>query len=277
MKQPTMPDSRGPVEGSLFLWPDHWVLFGHLSANRTHQHVSASLLVSLDGPFALEAEGAWHQTDAALVAPDVPQALDPQGRCLLVAQLDPDAPRWRSLCRLTEDASFVNLHERIGSNPWLPQIAAAGQDGQGAEQGALDGDLVRRQLDAMIRTVGHPPRGMDARIERVCQQLRRTLPDRLDLGALGALVGLSSSRLTHLFRQETGVTLRRFLMHLKVTRAMREWQPGMSFSTLAAEAGFYDQPHLVRTARRMFDALPSAYVASGKLQLFHCQDSSAPS
>ncbi|TVP54677.1 MAG: AraC family transcriptional regulator [Halomonadaceae bacterium] len=262
-----MPDPSDPIKGSLFLWPDHWALFGRLAANRTHQHISASLLVSLDAPFALEVHGQWRQTRAALVAPDVPQALDPQGQSLLIVQLDPDSPRWRALCQLTGNEASVDLPGLANQSVWLREVAAASRSGQ---LETLNADLMCQQLNAMIQAVGHPPLDLEPRVLQVCQQLRESLPERLDLNALGDQVNLSASRLTHIFSQHAGVTLRRFLLHLKVGRALREWQPGMSFSTLAVEAGFYDQPHFVRTARRMFDALPSAYVASGKLQLFRC-------
>lgn len=253
------------------MWPDCWALLGDLPANRTHQHISASLLVSLAGPFAIEVNGVWHRSRAALVAPDVPQALDPLGESMLVVQLDPDSSLWRRLCGRLRDQDWVELEalERDWLSALSRTVAACGdsEDGPVSPPGCT---LIRRQLEGIVASVGHEPLPLDPRVARVCRLLRETLPERLDVAALAGQVGLSSSRLTHLFRSSTGVTLRRFLLHLKVGQALAGWQPGMSFSTLASQAGFYDQPHLVRTARSMFDAIPSAFVATGKLRLVHC-------
>jgi len=248
------------LSGSLFLWPDHWALLGHPAPNRTHQHASASLLVGLHGSFSLEVDGIWHQPRAALVAPDVPQALDPCGQPMLVVQLDPDSLHWRSLHQQLRGARWAEL---ATPERQLQPFASA--------PGGISCEQVAGLLTEMTAFMGHSPVPMDNRVEQVCQRLRQDLPERLDVSSLAAAVGLSSSRLSHLFRAETGVSLRRFLLHLKMCRALARWQPGMSFSALAATAGFYDQPHMVRTARRMFDALPSAAVASGELRLCRCQ------
>jgi len=247
--------ARPQVQGTLFLWPDHWQVVGQLIANRPHRHISASLLVGLDRPFRLQVDGQWRLTRAALVAPDVVQALDPGMASMWIAQLDPDSDHWRALVPVAGSASSVDLDLGDG---WF--TAVQGQDCAG----------VAACLEALVSATGRAPVPLDARVRRVCDVLRRELPDRLDVGALAAEVGLSASRLTHLFRQQTGVPLRRFLLHLKMNRALAFWRPDRPVSHLAMEAGFYDQPHLVRTARNMFDALPSEYVSGGGLRVCRC-------
>lgn len=245
-----------PVSGTLFLWNDRWMLLGHLPANKAHRHVSASLLLGLDGTFELEVEGQRRRARAAVVAPDVPQALNPGGTAMLVAQLDPDSDAWRRLAGMLGDQSSVDL-------PLSDELAAA-------LAGSRDCSDLSGNLDRLLNATGVPPLPLDARVADLCNHLRDTLPEKLDATALAQRVGLSASRLTHLFREQTGVTLRRFLLYLKITRAVARWEPGMTLSTLAAEAGFYDQPHLVRTARDMFDALPSVYIGTGQFRICRC-------
>lgn len=242
-------------KGTLFLWPDHWQVLGQLMPNRLHRHISASLLIGVDGPFRLCVDGIWRETRAAIVAPDVSQALDPGHTRLWGVQLDPDSVYWRSLKSLTAGEASADL-SLSGLN--LP------------DSGEHSCDAMAQSLANVIAQSGHGPVELDDRIAAVCRLLREELPERLELTSLAQEVGLSSSRLTHLFRQETGVPLRRFLLHLKMNRALAFWEPGKSVSRLATEAGFYDQPHLVRTARDMFDALPSAYVTAGWFRVCRC-------
>lgn len=67
------PTSGQGHKGTLFLWQDHWQVLGQLMPNRSHRHISASLLVGLDSPFRLAVDGEWRETRAAIVAPDVPR------------------------------------------------------------------------------------------------------------------------------------------------------------------------------------------------------------
>ncbi|MDX1755834.1 MAG: helix-turn-helix transcriptional regulator [Marinobacter sp.] len=254
MQQPARNQAPSP-QARLYIWPDHWQLWGHLLANRTHRHSSASLLVGLEGPFELECEGQWRTTRAALVAPDVPQALNPGQTDMWVVQLDPDSRPWLQLKGLLEGQPSRDLD---------PAIASL------AEQPPADCGAMQQALAALLARYGRPLQPLDERVVACCRILRRDMPERLNLADLAARVGLSPSRLTHLFRSETGVSLRRFLLQLKMHRAMNCWAPGKTVSELAVEAGFYDQPHLVRTARELFDALPSAYAGTGWLQVCRC-------
>jgi AraC-like DNA-binding protein len=70
-------------------------------------------------------------------------------------------------------------------------------------------------------------------------------------------VGLSPSRASHLFVEETGLPFRTFVLWLRVTRAVDAHIAGMSLTEAAQAAGFADSAHLSRTFKRMF-GLPAA-------------------
>lgn len=248
--------------GTLFLWPDHWQVIGHLIPNRPHRHISASWLVGLDGPFRLQVDGHWRTTSAALVAPDVEQSLDPGSTRMWCAQLDPDSDFWRTLQHRLGDQPSVDIPVSGAS---LPSVVPG------------DCQAVWQALSSAVKQLGGQPEPMDRRVRKICDELRSQLPDKVDVALLAQAVGLSSSRLSHLFRQQTGVTLRRFLLHLKMSQVLAQWERGKSMSQLAMDAGFYDQPHFVRTARGMFDAMPSEYVTTGAFTVCRCGLSSSPS
>ncbi|MDC0662530.1 helix-turn-helix domain-containing protein [Marinobacter sp. SS21] len=254
MQQPTA-GALPSAHSRLYIWPDHWQVWGRVMPNRTHRHSTASLLVGIRGPFELECGGHWRTTRAALVAPDVPQALNPGETDMWVAQLDPDSQPWMQLKGLLLGQPSVDLD---------PAVARLAQS-QPPDCGAM-----QQTLAALLAECGGQPAALDQRVAVCCQLLRREMPERLNLTDLATRVGLSPSRLTHLFRNETGVSPRRFLLQLKMHRAMASWSPGKTVSEIAAEGGFYDQPHLVRTARDLFDALPSLYAGNGWFQVCRC-------
>ena len=263
-------------QGMFYLFADCWLLVGTLPANRPHRHVSASLLWGLDKPFDLQIDGQWHRQEAALVAPDVHQALDPRDGRMLVVQLEPDAAPWLSLAATGLDWQWRPITPPDELRRLLLDLPATSDCIQAREcLRTLAALLVDNGQSNNVPQHAHPMQihsgQIDPRIVSVADNLRTQLPEKLDITQLAASVGLSGSRLRHLFRERTGTTLKRFLLHLKLRAALASWQPGMSLSALAVEAGFYDQPHLVRTAREMFDALPSLYISEGNFRINRCQ------
>ncbi len=252
---------KTPLHGALFIWPGYWLLHGAELTNRRHKHVSASVLVGLDGPIRVEANDCWHEVEGAIVAPETEQALDSAGTRTLIIHLDPDQPLWRHFLVALDGEGYRSLRRSVLQ---LPLLQAAVD--------AADIDAVQGWLQQVAQQLCSTPPALDPRIAEVTAYLRRHLPEKVDLAELSAVANLSGSRLTHLFKQQTGVTLRRFLAHLKIQRAVFTWRPGMQVAELAALAGFYDQPHLVRTAREMFDAMPSVIGGSTDLKVFHASD-----
>lgn len=90
----------------------------------------------------------------------------------------------------------------------------------------------------------------------------RLLPDLVAAGPvsgteLAAAVGLSVSRLTHLFTEQVGIPLRRYVLWSRLRAAIIRVQAGDDLTGAAHGAGFADSAHLTRTTREMFGLPPS--------------------
>jgi AraC-like DNA-binding protein len=77
-------------------------------------------------------------------------------------------------------------------------------------------------------------------------------------GEVAARVGLSASRLTHLFTAQVGLPLRRYILWLRLMSAVELARAGHDLTTIAHTAGFADSAHLTRTCREIFGLPPSA-------------------
>jgi AraC-like DNA-binding protein len=80
----------------------------------------------------------------------------------------------------------------------------------------------------------------------------------LALNELAEVANLSPGRFRHLFVDETGMTVRLYILWLRFERAWELIGDGSSLSSAAHGAGFSDAAHLSRTSRRMFGAPPVA-------------------
>lgn len=246
------PSSPRPYHAPLFLWDGGWCMLAPRLHNRPHSHVAASLLVGLDGPIRVQLAGHWLTAPAVWAAPDVNQALSADGP-VAVIHLDPDHRAWRCL----------GLEGPGGPLPAQP--FAAFHDALAALVARPDRE---RALALRAALEAGEPRPLDPRVARACRALRAGDGD-IGGARLAEEVGLSESRFRHLFRAEVGVTLKRFQLHLKCTRALTLWRDGMTLTDLALAAGFYDQPHLNRTLRAMFDTPPSRYARAFPVRVEH--------
>ncbi|MCC1496018.1 AraC family transcriptional regulator [Alcanivorax sp. 1008] len=249
------------LQGGLFLWADGWLLLAGPIHNRPHRHVAASLLFGLDQQLSAEVAGDKVVARALLVAPDVEQSLDSAGATMVV-HLDPDSPLWLSLRGL-----LVNGHAQLD---WGDEQAARFRQLADSVSSEPAHELLASLLQVSAADTG-PDRPVDPRAMKLASRLRTELPEQLNLTEIAAQLGLSAARLSRLFREAFGITPKRFLLHLKIQGALHCWQPGISAAELAMRAGFYDQPHLIRTAREMFDTLPSALMGNPAFRLIRAE------
>ena len=122
--------------------------------------------------------------------------------------------------------------------------------------------LVGDQLDSRTK---------DSRIEEAMSLMRR-LPDRkAHIRVIADEIGLSQSRLIHLFKDQVGIPFRRYLLWLRLVEAIVLVLDGVSLTTAAHTAGFADSAHLSRTFKRMFGVTPSYILKNSQfIQVISC-------
>jgi methylphosphotriester-DNA--protein-cysteine methyltransferase len=76
--------------------------------------------------------------------------------------------------------------------------------------------------------------------------------------------GLSQRRFGSVFREHVGMSPKRYARLQRFRAVVDSVQRGarIEWSRVAADCGFYDQPHLVREFREFAGMTPSAYVAA---------------
>ena len=107
------------------------------------------------------------------------------------------------------------------------------------------------------RALDTPP-GMDPRIAHVISSMENDIDGRLTVTALAAAVNLSPSRLTVLFRRETGVTPARFLRALRMERAkLLLERTFLTVKEVMAFVGVSDPSHFTRDFSRHHGVPPT--------------------
>lgn len=106
----------------------------------------------------------------------------------------------------------------------------------------------------------------DPRVLRAADYLDRNLARKLSLGDVASAVGLSESRLAHLFRSETGQTVQRYLEARRMQRASELLlRTGFPVQQIAGAVGFESPFYFSKRFRRWTSQSPLAFRAAAQL------------
>ena len=103
-------------------------------------------------------------------------------------------------------------------------------------------------------------RSGETRINAACRRIYDNLAEPPDAGALAAECCLSESRFCHLFREVTGKSVKKFILSIKIDRAMELLrETDMPVREIAEAVGYSDQNYFSRMFRREVGVSPSKY------------------
>ncbi|KQO55295.1 AraC family transcriptional regulator [Methylobacterium sp. Leaf87] len=220
---------------------------GPLAYNASHQHGAPVYLAGLYGRFRIRfPDTDWITCRTAFVPAGLAHELDCGGDPLAMLYLEPEVSP-QALTGLMRGACSI-VGARVGAGGEINALRALYEDREAcAWAGAALADLARFSLRRADET-------LDRRIAAIVSRLGTHPHPELSAGTLACSVGLSSSRLQHLFTQEIGVPFRRYRAWLRMRRAIATIVAGANFTGAAHAAGFADQAHFANAFRRTFGA-----------------------
>lgn len=244
------------MRGTLYIWPDGVLFEGRdLLATARHRHFPASLIFALDGPFRYRTgtDATWHSGRGVVLAPNVDNQVDGSGHRLAVLLVDPESQSWGRLRHLVDDGPVTELPSAVVDTLAARATAVLGEPGFAPA----------RLWDAVFALVGRPEPAEarhDTRVVRVLEHLKAHFLEKPPVRVLAKAGGLSGWRLVRVFKQQMGLSLRRYVLWLRVRHVFFMLALGHNLTAAAHEAGFADAAHLSRTFRHMFGLAPSTLV-----------------
>ena len=98
----------------------------------------------------------------------------------------------------------------------------------------------------------------DKRVRAVIDIIASQRGCAIDMAFLSSKVFLSPSRLTHLFKQEVGIPISRFIVWWRVRAAIEQLSKSATLTEAAHASGFSDLPHMSKTFKQLFGFAPSS-------------------
>jgi transcriptional regulator GlxA family with amidase domain len=101
---------------------------------------------------------------------------------------------------------------------------------------------------------------MDNRISLLITHLESNLHQRFSINQIAQLIRISPSRLQHIFKEETGLSINQYLRKLRLQKAA--WLLSCSFLSvkeIRCSVGIVDTRHFADAFKREFGMTPSCY------------------
>jgi AraC-like DNA-binding protein len=238
-----------PSHTTLYLWRGCSLVVGPGIDSKLHSHFAMQLTVSLDQPFRarFSEQDPWTETKAATFAPNQMHQIDSAG---LLAHLFVEGPQRGHGDVSALQADYVDTADFDGIRAAL-RYACEGKPDMEAVARLMHGWLDSAFPDSDVQSA------FDPRIAQTLDWLAKQ--EQLDHTGeeLAARVHLSTSRFTHLFRQQTGLSLTRYLLWTRLLTAVAVIAQGANTTAAAHQAGFADLAHMSRTFRQTFGVMPS--------------------
>jgi AraC-like DNA-binding protein len=225
-----------------------WATYrGPVGDNAPHAHHAVQIAVGLDAPLAFELDGVRDEAPGIVFSTD----------------------RRHRLLPGSGDVGLVYVEGESGLGLALGAACANGQRALDGDVATHLGELITRGEpgDNVVATLLHcwqlPP-ALPQPASALGQRLRQFFADadavspESGSSAIAARLGVSASRLRHVFRDATGMAVRPYLRWRRLLLAAGRIADGASLTTAAHDAGFADAAHLSRTFRRHFGMAPSA-------------------
>ncbi|GAX42296.1 AraC family transcriptional regulator [Tolypothrix sp. NIES-4075] len=245
---------------------DTLVILAKNIAVEMHYHHAIQLVLSLDKPYdAVLDHQPIESVKGFLIDSDIPHACQSADSTVLVISVDATSSKGRLLKSHLLKRTFILIDELFSAE-------------------AIDEflnfywrcrDTPQHEFDPLyfLHKLSHEQRNItpfDARLLIAIDFINQDISKIIKVIDIARHISLSESRLRHLFTEQVGIPLTKYVLWVRMKVALREMlKPGVTLSDAAHQAGFTDHAHFTRTFRRMFGVSPSLLLKYGQfLQIF---------
>ncbi len=243
----------------LYLWEKRSLFVGRLDEPLSMRQGAACLIVSLEAPFSyrVSEQEAAISTLAVLTPPGASYHIDTHGQLVANCMLDPFGEDFHLVKSQTSSSHCASNEARYACE----HIDAYRQVFREIYESTASYAHAYQQLDGVLRLglsdEARPPFSVDPRVVAVINHLKNNISENQSIETLARAANLSVSRLIELFKQQTGIPIRRYRSWHRLFVACVMIAKTGSLTDASQAAGFTDASHFTKTFYSMVGACPS--------------------
>lgn len=266
------PKSTNGPGVDIHYWPRSFLLratgFEQPFREKPYQRLAATVVVASESVFELQVAGEpTIEASAVLLGPKTRRQalrLPPSGSFMLDAGIGHRL--FRGLCRQLRGASLQVLDEQQAGK--LADLLVG--QGSGTWSCTQARAVFERTLDLVAGNAAEQA-DIDERVTAVLERIDTLPRDVVRVADLARQVSLSESRLRSLVQKHLGCSLASYLRWAAAWKTALGWQPGLTLTQAAVDAGFHDLAHATHTFNELFGLPPSRLLDTDTVALHPCE------
>lgn len=225
---------------------DHLLVLSDTIDADAHQHAFIQVTLALEGNCEMVVAGQAIRCSGIVIDANVVHQIQGTGQPLMLLLIDSTSDLAASFQRYLDSRLFLVFPPAMtkGVRAFVHKSHA----------GITDTNSYVAFLDELMTWLGvahAKPAIADPRIAELVQQLRTCTDIEHSVSQYAGQLGLSSSRLSHLFKENTGISLGGYIVLHKLQKAVYLIFEGHSITDAAMTAGFDSPSHFAATAKRL--------------------------
>lgn len=245
------------AESFVYLTKGRILMISNVLENEDHNHHALQITLNLEHhPFLIKYPDGETSTECSIIKPNYMHQVTAENTWRALLLIQPEADQTQKIM-----ARYLSKENVI--TPIPEDIEYCRQQLQGFNKGLLTIEEACNAADSITdRLAGSTPDPVkkDPRIEQVIALIHQANGHDITLNELANKISLSCSRLSHLFSNEIGLPIKRYMLWYKMCQTCFKMFTGTTIAKAALDAGFSDAAHYTRACRQMLGMTPSQLV-----------------
>ena len=234
-----------------------------------HSHYALEIYIALESSFQMDFGNGDNKYQSLIINSNIPHRFSGNnGTCALILI----NPKHNLANKLSNNILNGDAYKKLDLMPFQDILMKLSN----LHEESLPYENVRQLVAGLLIGITRDYTKMsstDPRVKKAISEIHCTYKETIELSNLASFANLSPSRFRHLFKEETGITVRQYILNMRVTEAVKLIINGNSKTYAAHESGFADAAHLSRTFRRVYGlTLSDLYKHHQNVNVHYCPE-----
>jgi len=211
-----------------------------------HRHSFLQVTISLEDEFEIDVEGQSLSCSGIIINSNAVHRLKGEGHPLMLLLMDSTSDMAASFKGYLEGRKYHEFSPEMMNT--IREFVLRVYPGVKDTSGYL---IFLGQLMKLLGVEHENTATVDPRIREFIQLIKDCTDSEHSVSLYARQLGLSNSRLSHLFKENTGISLSGYMLLHKLQKATYFIFKGLSITDAAMAAGFDSPSHLAATSKRL--------------------------
>lgn len=257
------------------MWRDSVLYLGKSFDPSLHHHNAVQCCIAVSGKLKIRWDGVehWQTCTAAIIGANVNHSVSCQDGLVCLVYLEKSSDNYQTILdhHCLESSCQIKKEPLLLSDAVPEELLESLSSCLSNNVDSVMASILKQKCLRFFNCYMSKVSVLDLRISHLLNLLHDR-PERSFSGRdLAQTINLSESRMQHLFKQQLGIPIRRYLLWMRIRLVLEQAIAGVSLTEAAHQSGFADSAHFSRTFKAMFGIAASSFLsAKGGLEAVFC-------